>query len=220
MAELGRKEREREARRRAILDAAEKVFIEKEFEGVSMDDVAAEAEFSKPTLYQYFSGKEELLFEVAGSLLDRYPLKVKPAAPGLGTALDRLSAFVELFYDTIRKHPKVSALMDKALSLRSAARRLPGKRGGEGPERGLALLDGRMSRLYELFVSAVAEGIADGSVRPDIDPRGAAFAVFFLIRGFLGLVSQDAAQDAGGMGRDELARYALGLVIDGMRRRA
>ena len=60
-----RKEREKEQRRKAILDAAEKVFFEKGLKYSTMDDVAEEAELSKGTLYLYFKNKEEL-FAVSG----------------------------------------------------------------------------------------------------------------------------------------------------------
>jgi AcrR family transcriptional regulator len=217
MAEPGRKEKEREARRLAILNAAEKVFAEKDFERVSMDDVAAQAEFSKPTLYQYFSGKEELLFEVAEGLIARYALSVESA--GKGDALNRLRAFVRLFYETIRSRPELSALMDRALSQRTAAKR---KKSAGRPNRGIALLDRGLGGMYQSFVSAIAEGVADGSVRADTDPKGAAFAVFFLIKGFLGSIAEDARQSPppDARERDRLSLYALDLVIEGMKPRA
>ena len=55
-----RKEKERRIRKDDIVDAAERVFFAKGFERATMDDVAAEAEFSKRTLYTYFPGKEQL----------------------------------------------------------------------------------------------------------------------------------------------------------------
>ncbi|MDX1439230.1 MAG: helix-turn-helix domain-containing protein, partial [Rubricoccaceae bacterium] len=45
-----RRDREREARRQAILDAALATFAEKGFEGSTLDEVAERAEFGKGTL--------------------------------------------------------------------------------------------------------------------------------------------------------------------------
>jgi TetR/AcrR family transcriptional regulator len=45
-----RKEREKEQRRNAIIDAAEKIFFTKGMDNSTMDDVAEEAELSKGTL--------------------------------------------------------------------------------------------------------------------------------------------------------------------------
>jgi AcrR family transcriptional regulator len=60
-----RKEREKEARRDEIINAAEKVFFEKGVSVATMDDVAGTAELSKGTLYLYYRCKEDLLVAVA-----------------------------------------------------------------------------------------------------------------------------------------------------------
>lgn len=60
-----RKEREKQQRREGIIKAAEKVFYSLGLENATMDDVAAEAELSKGTLYLYFRNKEMLHVEVA-----------------------------------------------------------------------------------------------------------------------------------------------------------
>lgn len=64
---MGRKKRsqkEKELRRGDIIDAAERVFFSKGYENASMDEVAKEAEFSKRTVYMYFSGKEQIYYEI------------------------------------------------------------------------------------------------------------------------------------------------------------
>lgn len=52
--------RDRDARRCAILDAAEKVFLEEGFAAASMSAIAARVGGSKGTLYNYFRSKEAL----------------------------------------------------------------------------------------------------------------------------------------------------------------
>ncbi len=59
-----RRERERAARKREILDAAQDLFFSKGFDNTTMDEIAERAEFGKPTLYTYFSSKEEILFHI------------------------------------------------------------------------------------------------------------------------------------------------------------
>jgi len=58
------KKQEKEQRRNYILDAAEKLFFSRGYDGVSMDDIANEVEFNKATLYLYFKNKESLFFAV------------------------------------------------------------------------------------------------------------------------------------------------------------
>ena len=64
---LSRREREKLAHRQDILDAATRVFAEKGFFGATLDEVAQEAEFSKGTIYLYFSSKDDLLYNVISS---------------------------------------------------------------------------------------------------------------------------------------------------------
>lgn len=52
------------AKRQAILDVAAQVFRQLGFEGASMGEIRARVGGSKATLYNYFSSKEELFFEV------------------------------------------------------------------------------------------------------------------------------------------------------------
>ena len=44
----------------AIREAAERLFLEKGYQGTSMDEVAAAAQVSKQTIYTHFASKEEL----------------------------------------------------------------------------------------------------------------------------------------------------------------
>jgi TetR/AcrR family transcriptional regulator, mexJK operon transcriptional repressor len=51
-------------KRKALLLAATEVFLDKGYDSTSMDDVAAKAGVSKPTVYKYFSDKERLFAEI------------------------------------------------------------------------------------------------------------------------------------------------------------
>ncbi len=55
-----RKQREKEQRRKEIMDAAKVVFSAKGFNRSTMEEIATEAELSPGTLYLYFKNKEEL----------------------------------------------------------------------------------------------------------------------------------------------------------------
>ena len=56
----GRPRIDRDARRDAILDVAEEVFVEQGFAAASMSEIAARLGGSKGTLYNYFKSKDEL----------------------------------------------------------------------------------------------------------------------------------------------------------------
>ncbi|MEP0548332.1 MAG: TetR/AcrR family transcriptional regulator [Rhodothermales bacterium] len=68
---LSRRDRERLARRRAMLDAALVVFADKGYDGATLDEIAERAEFGKGTLYNYFpDGKESILFALLDEMFD------------------------------------------------------------------------------------------------------------------------------------------------------
>jgi len=69
---LSRKEREREAHRRDILDAAEKVFITKGYHKATVEQIAQEADFSVGTLYNFFKSKEEMYVKVLEKITEDF----------------------------------------------------------------------------------------------------------------------------------------------------
>jgi len=53
-----------------ILDAAERLFLDKGFSTASVDEIAALAPASKPTIYAHFPGKEALFAAVVARIID------------------------------------------------------------------------------------------------------------------------------------------------------
>ncbi|MDL4816061.1 TetR/AcrR family transcriptional regulator [Actinomadura opuntiae] len=59
--------REGGARRRAILDAASRLFADRPYDALSIDDIAAEAGVAKGLIYYYFGSKRGLFLAVIGA---------------------------------------------------------------------------------------------------------------------------------------------------------
>lgn len=69
---LTRKEKQAETRKR-IVDAAERVFLRRGLMGSSVEEISAEAGFSRGAFYSNFSSKEELFVELLHArVYDRY----------------------------------------------------------------------------------------------------------------------------------------------------
>ncbi len=66
-----RRERERDAVRMKILDAARTLFAAHGYEGVSMRAIAEKIEYSPTLIYQYFTDKESLIKELCYEDFDR-----------------------------------------------------------------------------------------------------------------------------------------------------
>ncbi|MDI6688672.1 MAG: TetR/AcrR family transcriptional regulator, partial [Desulfobacterales bacterium] len=72
-----RKEREKGRRRQQIMIAAKRVFYNKGFAGVTMEDIAREAELSPGTLYLYFKNKDELCASLSLRILQYLNMRLR-----------------------------------------------------------------------------------------------------------------------------------------------
>ena len=80
MARLTRAE-QRDQTRTRLLDAAEKVFVERGFHAASVDEVAEEAGYSKGAVYSNFENKDELFLAVLERRVDSRALAVGDLVP-------------------------------------------------------------------------------------------------------------------------------------------
>ena len=75
MKEVTQRSRLKAERRLQLIGAASRLFAERGFRAVSMEDLAAEADVSGPAVYRHFASKEallaDLLIDVSGQLLER-----------------------------------------------------------------------------------------------------------------------------------------------------
>lgn len=60
-----------EGQRNNILDAAERLFLEKGLDKTNMKDIAAEADISRVSLYKYFPDRDPIAFEIAFRMLTK-----------------------------------------------------------------------------------------------------------------------------------------------------
>jgi TetR/AcrR family transcriptional regulator, mexJK operon transcriptional repressor len=123
-----------EKRRARLLEAARQVFLERGFEGATLDQVIATAGGSRATLYEQFGDKEGLFAAIVGEICDDIQL---PLAGGLGSDPDPgtvLRAFALRFMRRLME-PEALALYRLVIA---ESRRLPGlgtRVFAAGPER-------------------------------------------------------------------------------------
>ncbi|MEU6825797.1 TetR/AcrR family transcriptional regulator [Streptomyces atriruber] len=104
----GLRARKKQRRYEAISETAIALFLEKGFEKVSVAEVAAAAEISKPTLFRYFASKEDLVLHRFADHEDEAARTVA-ARPTGRTALDALH---DHFLDGLERHDPVTGLND------------------------------------------------------------------------------------------------------------
>ena len=107
-----RHERDREAVRRAILDAARDLFVTEGYRNVSIRKVAERIEYSPAAIYSYFGSKDDIFFELAE---EGFRILSDPErGPALRVdlpPLDRLRAMFWRVYEFSRDYPQYFALM-------------------------------------------------------------------------------------------------------------
>lgn len=204
MGTAERRSRERKQREEQIVNAAEKVFFERGFDNSTMDDVAGAAELSKGALYTYFKTKNELCICIVSRALALVLTGFeKVSADKKMNGLKMIQSAGRSFQHFYRTHPKYYCAL---LSYRH-------HRGGCGAEsRFLQHTLEENDRINELLASMLRKGMADGSIRDNIDAGKTALTLWGelggLIPGFI-LNGEDVA------GQD-LFEQALDLICCGL----
>jgi AcrR family transcriptional regulator len=99
---LSRKEKQAETRAR-LLDAAERVFLRRGLQGSSVEEIAAEAGFTRGAFYSNFKSKDELFVELLQDRVYRqYAEMAEQAQEQPGTPRERLRWGIERVRDVQR----------------------------------------------------------------------------------------------------------------------
>ncbi|GAA3091722.1 TetR family transcriptional regulator [Streptomyces roseofulvus] len=183
------RDRKKERTRDAIGDAAVALFLERGFDGVSVNEIAAAAEVSKPTLFRYFPSKEDLVLHRFADHQGEAARVVRDRAPDAGpvTALHRhFRAGLDRFDPVtgLNDHPEVVAFHRLVFATPSLAARLTQYQLEDEEALADALGDGIQARLRAAQVLAVQrvlartnwQKIADGRTAVDVHPEAVADA--------------------------------------------
>ena len=94
-----RKQREKQRRRRDIINAARKVFSVKGFNSATMEEIATEAELSPGTLYLYFKNKEELHTSLSIDILKYLTTQIQEVVNLDISVEEKMERFRDVFID-------------------------------------------------------------------------------------------------------------------------
>jgi AcrR family transcriptional regulator len=151
----------RERQRRRILDAAWALFDERGIDRVTMADIVAGSEIQPSTMYQYFANKDEIVWELLREVMTEAAGEAQRRIEGAPDALGRLSALFEFVADELSRRPVRARFMAQFDALYAH----------DWPAERLLSLESQINpQGFQYFSDLVREGIADGSLRPDLDP--------------------------------------------------
>ncbi len=181
MSIADRRTREKQKRRESIIDAAEKIFFAKGVAATTMDEVAEATELSKGTIYLYFKTKEDLYVAVVERCMHRLIEMFQDALRSAGTGLEKVKALGRALFAFYKMSPcQFNCLFYHHESV-------PAEIDVDDPCLKPLLHDA--NRMAEISFDAIRIGIADGTIRPDVDPKNAAFALYSMLMGLIRMVA-------------------------------
>ena len=158
MSTQDRRDRERESRRQTIIDAAEKLFFSKGLQA-TMDDIAAEADVAKGTIYLHFSCKEELYVLLMCKGLDMLRDLFKSVIAQGGSVVETVQRVGLVFIRFHDEHPDFFHLIHDVSHAIPEVQVSPHV---------LASLHESSSALWTLLAEVLQRGIDQGVFRNDI----------------------------------------------------
>jgi len=191
--------RKGELTRQRIIEEAAPIFNQRGFAGCSMQDVLDATGLEKGGVYRHFASKEELAaeaFQYAWTRVVKARREGQDAIPG---AVEKLKYSVRRFAETPGVLPGGCPLMNTAIDA------------DDGNPLLRSLVCAAMEEWKARLASIVEDGIAEGEIRREIEPRRIANTIIATLEGALMISrlegNRTAIQDA---------RKTLELMLDGI----
>jgi AcrR family transcriptional regulator len=180
-----------------VIAAAGRLFAERGYHGTSMRDLGRELGMLGSSLYAHVDSKQDLLVEVVEQGARLFQDSARRAQAVEGSAVDRLRALVSGHVDVVlANHDVVRTFLNEARMLDEGHR-----------TRVIAARDG-----YEqAFREVVANGVAEGSFRPDVDAKMSSIYTLSVLNALERWYRPD-----GDLDRDELTTSLVEFVESGL----
>ena len=153
--------RARDQKREAVLRMAVTMFLEQGYHRTSLNEVATRLNITKPALYNYFSSKEDILFECYRLGREMYDESIDAIRKQDGSGIEKLRALIRAYASVVTQDFGMCLvrLDDRELGDKQRAEVRAAKR-----------------RYDAAFRKQIMAGIEDGSIRP-CDPKLVTFAI-------------------------------------------
>jgi len=188
----------------AIRDAAVRLFGKQGYTGTSMRDIASAVGMLPGSLYAHIASKEALLVEIVSEGVGRFINRVSPHVAASGSPIERLREMIIAHVEVVADNP------ERSLVVFHQWRFL-------GPDNLPFAIERR--REYErCFVEVVEQGMADGSLKAELNPRIAVLTILGALNWSPEWFSPDGRLSPVEVGELMGATLLGGLLMSGARR--
>jgi TetR/AcrR family transcriptional regulator len=201
-----RREREKEERRKYILEKAQTLFAEKGYLGTSMAEIAQASEFAVGSLYSFFNSKEEILATIFEERIEQVLNQTKEIRHS--ASLDpkqkieaSLDALVRIY---VENQDFFRIYVAEARGVEWGVRTQVGEYIYQGSLRYLKLLE-------DIIQEAIEAGVVDKSLNPEF--------VALLLRSFVHSTASHYLYGGRNMSVDDLLATAKRVLLDGIKPR-
>jgi TetR/AcrR family transcriptional regulator len=175
MGTVERHKKEKQARRSAIINAAERLFFSQGYIHTTMDDIAKETQLAKGTLYLYVKSKEELFHAVALRGMEILIAHCNEVVPHQACELDKITAYGHGMVSFAQDHLDYFLLMSSDPEQAILNEDTPTNQ----------RLEQISQRFIEQIASAIDEGKVDGSIDSQIPSMETALILSFSLQSLL-----------------------------------
>ena len=154
------KEKERENRIDYIIDAAEQLFFEKGYDGVSLNEIALKIGISRPPLYRYFKNREEIYFAVVLRAAKIMNQLFKKSANNNDNARIKLEKMGKAYFKFYKDFPNYYEIYLSFEFLRFQ----------NNEKYDISEIMKLNFETIKIICETIEEGMEDGSIRKDINP--------------------------------------------------
>ncbi len=188
--------RARDQKREAVLRMAVKMFLEDGYNHTSLSEVATRLNITKPALYNYFAGKEDILAECYRLGRNMYEASIAAIEQGDGDGLDKLRALIRAYAQVITQDFGMCLvrLDDRELAPKTRAEVRRAKR-----------------RIDAAFRTQIARGIEDGSIKA-CDPKLTTFIMTGALNGIGAWFRADGDRTAEAIADEFAERLTEGIA--------
>lgn len=201
----------RENQRGWILEVAEDLFVQKGIEQVTMGDIAEASRITRATVYKYFSNKEVMAAEIFKSVTKGWRERnEKEVWSFQGTGYEQLEKFITVFFGYLLQNPREAGFV-------AEVNYLYGKKWSAEMFSNTMLENLQGDR--DLVLESIRKGIADGSLRADLEPELMLAAFFNFASGMISRFGEMGEKVQGEFGQSSQVIFSQinRVFLDGLK---